>query len=242
MVTWPAAAPDGVHPIEAESYRILRSRIDLSRLPKFSRDVTERIIHASADFDYATDLVCDEEALTAAVEALAGGAAVVADVAMVAAGITGCPVVCKIREPLTQRLARTANITRSAAAVRLAFGQVGPGAVWVVGCAPTALYEILARDVEPAFVIGLPVGFVGAAEAKDALRASGLRALTNVSEKGGSAVAAAALNALLRAAGQLAADLAGSEGEAGPADRTGPVPAKSVPATSGPANDDEVMP
>ena len=241
MVTWPAAAPDGVHPIEAESYRILRSRIDLSRLPKFSRDVTERIIHASADFDYATDLVCDEEALTAAVEALAGGAAVVADVAMVAAGITGCPVVCKIREPLTQRLARTANITRSAAAVRLAFGQVGPGAVWVVGCAPTALYEILARDVEPAFVIGLPVGFVGAAEAKDALRASGLRALTNVSEKGGSAVAAAALNALLRAAtGQLAANLAGSEGESGPADRTGPVPAKSVRRS--PANDDEVMP
>jgi precorrin isomerase len=114
VVTWPAATPDGVHPIEAESYRILRSRIDLSRLPRFSRDVTERVIHASADFDYATDLVCDEEALAAAVDALAGGAAVVADVVMVAAGITGCPVVCKIREPLTQRLARTANITRSA--------------------------------------------------------------------------------------------------------------------------------
>jgi precorrin-8X/cobalt-precorrin-8 methylmutase len=87
-------------------------------------------------------------------------------------------------------------------------------------------------------VIGMPVGFVGAAEAKDALRASGLRALTNVSEKGGSAVAAAALNALLRAAtGQLAADPAGPAGEAGPADRAGPVPARS-----GPANDDEVMP
>jgi precorrin-8X/cobalt-precorrin-8 methylmutase len=178
--------------------------------------VTERIIHASADFDYATDLVCDEEALAAAVDALAGGAPVVADVEMVAAGITGCPVVCKIRESLTQRLARTANITRSAAAVRLAFGEVGAGAVWVVGCAPTALQEILARGVEPAFVIGLPVGFVGAAEAKDALRASGLRALTNVSEKGGSAVAAAALNALLRAATD-----------------------RGVPA---PANDDEVMP
>ncbi len=227
MVTWPPATPGGVHPIEAESYRILRSRIDLSRLPRFSRDVTERIIHASADFDYATDLVCDEEALTAAVDALAGGAAVVADVAMVAAGITSCPVVCKIREPLTQRLARTANITRSAAAVRLAFGEVGPGAVWVVGCAPTALLEILARDVEPAFVIGLPVGFVGAAESKDALRASGLRSLTNISEKGGSAVAAAALNALLMAAtGEPAAD------PAAPQDRAGPAP----------ASDDEVMP
>jgi precorrin-8X/cobalt-precorrin-8 methylmutase len=228
-----------VHPIEAESYRILRSRIDLSRLPRLSRDVTERIIHASADFDYATDLVCDEEALTAAADALAGGAAVVADVAMVAAGITGCPVVCKISEPLTQRLARTANITRSAAAVRLAFGEVGPGAVWVVGCAPTALHEILARDVEPAFVIGLPVGFVGAAESKDALRASGLRALTNVSEKGGSAVAAAALNALLRAAtGGPAADQAVPPDRAMPPDRAVP-PDRAGPAA---ASDDEVMP
>ena len=239
MVTWPATTPGGVHPIEAESYRILRSRIDLSRLPRLSRDVTERIIHASADFDYATDLVCDEEALTAAADALAGGAAVVADVAMVAAGITGCPVVCKISEPLTQRLARTANITRSAAAVRLAFGEVGPGAVWVVGCAPTALHEILARDVEPAFVIGLPVGFVGAAESKDALRASGLRALTNVSEKGGSAVAAAALNALLRAAtGGPAADQAVPPDRAMPPDRAVP-PDRAGPAA---ASDDEVMP
>ena len=230
MVTWPPAAPDGVHPIEAESYRILRSRIDLSRLPRFSRDVTERIIHARADFDYATDLVCDEEALAAAVDALAGGAVVVADVEMVAAGITSCPVVCKIREPLTQRLARTANITRAAAAVRLAFGAVGPGAVWVVGCAPTALREILSRDVEPAFVVGLPVGFVGAAEAKDALRASGLRALTNVSEKGGSAVAAAALNALLRAAtGQPPVGQAVADDLVPPADRAVPPADHAVP-------------
>jgi precorrin-8X/cobalt-precorrin-8 methylmutase len=188
---------------EAESYRILRSRIDLARLPRFSRDVTERVIYASADFDYATDLVCDEEALESAVDALAAGAPVIADAAMVAVGITGCPVVCKIDEPLTQRLSRTANIARAAAAVRLAFGQVGPGAIWVVGCAPSALREIITRDVEPGFVIGMPVGFAGAAEAKDALRASGLPALSNVSEKGGAAVAAAALEALLRSAMQV---------------------------------------
>lgn len=72
--------------------------------------------------------------------------------------------------------------------------------MWVVGCAPAALTEILTRGVEPAFVIGLPVGFVGAAEAKDALRATGIRSLSNVSEKGGAAVAAAALEALLRSA------------------------------------------
>jgi len=95
-------------------------------------------------------------------------------------------------------LSRAAGITRAAAAVRLAFGEAGPGGIWVVGCAPTALDEIISRDVEPALVIGLPVGFVGAAASKDALRASGLPALSNVSEKGGSAVAAAAFNALLR--------------------------------------------
>ncbi len=205
-----------VHPIEAESYRILRSRIDLSRLPPLSRAVTERVIHASADFDYATDLVCDEAALAAGLAALAAGAPVVADVAMVAAAITGHPVICKIGDSLTTRLARTVGLTRAAAGVRLAFSDAGPGAVWVVGCAPTAVAEILRRDVQPALVIGLPVGFVGAAEAKDALRASGLPALTNKSEKGGSAVAAAALNALVRAIGTGTTPAAGASGEADP--------------------------
>ena len=190
----------GPHPIEAESYRILRSRIDLSHLPPLTRAVTERVIHASADFDYATDIVADEAALAAGVAAIRRGAPVVTDVAMVASGITSYPVICKVGEGLAARLARTVGITVSAAAARLAFGEAGPGAVWVVGCAPTALEEILQRDVTPSLIIGMPVGFVGAAAAKEALRASGLPALSNKSEKGGSAVAAAAFNALLRIA------------------------------------------
>jgi precorrin-8X/cobalt-precorrin-8 methylmutase len=189
-----------IHPIEAESYRILRSRLDLSRLPPLTRAVTERVIHATADFDYATDLVCNESALEAGVRALAKGAPVVADVAMVASGITKYSVICKVRDSLAVRLSRTTGITLSAAGVRLGFGEAGAGAVWLVGCAPTALMEVISRDVQPALVIGVPVGFVGAAEAKDALRASGLPSLSNVSEKGGSAVAVAAFNALLRAA------------------------------------------
>lgn len=209
MVTWASGARPGMHPLEEESYRVLRSRIDLSRLPKFSRDVTERVIHASADFDYATDLVCDEESLESAVTALAEGAPVIADIAMVAAGITGCPVICKIGEPLTQRLSRTASISRAAAAMRLAYGEAGPGAVWVIGGAPMALQEILSRGVEAAFVIGMPAGFVGAVEAKDSLRASGMRSLSNVSEKGGSVVAAAAFNALLRSALLIESSVAG---------------------------------
>ena len=199
-MTWGERAPAVMNPVTEGSLRILRSRIDLSRLAKFSRDVTERVILASADFDYFTDLVCDEDSLAEAVAALAAGAPVVADSAMVTAGITGSPVLCKVGEPLTHRLSRTASISMAAAAVRLAFGDTGPGAVWVVGSSPDALAEILSRGVEPAFVVGLPVGFAGAAEAKDALRASGIRSVSNVSEKGGPGVAVAAFNALLASA------------------------------------------
>ena len=189
-----------VDPVEAESYRILRARLDLSALPPLSRAVTERVIYATADFDYVTDLVCDEAALTSGLAALRRGAPAVADAVTVAAGITGYPVICKEDDSLAARLARTANITVSAAAVRLAFSAAGPGGVWLVGCASAALTEIMAREVEPALVIGVPVGFVGTAEAKDALRRSGLPALSNVSEKGGPAVAVAAFEALLRMA------------------------------------------
>jgi precorrin-8X/cobalt-precorrin-8 methylmutase len=196
-VTSADRAPD---PALAESYRILRSRLDLSGWPPLSRAVTEHVIHATADFDYVTDLVCDESALAAGAGALRRAAAVVADAPVVAAGLTGYPVICKAADSLAARLARTANLTASAAAVRLAFSAAGPGAVWLVGSAPAALFEIMAREVQPALVIGVPAGFVGAAEAKDALRRSGLPSLSNVSEKGGPVVAAAAFDALLRIA------------------------------------------
>jgi precorrin-8X/cobalt-precorrin-8 methylmutase len=187
-------------PVEAESYRILRSRFDLTGLPPLSRAVIERVVHVTADFDYVTDLVCYEPALVAGLGALRRGAAVVADEPMVAAGIARYPVVCKAGDSLATRLARTANITVSAAAVRLAFSAAGPGAIWLVGGAPTTLQEIMAREVEPALVIGVPVGLVSAAEAKGALRRSGLPSLSNVSEKGGPAVAVAVFEALLRMA------------------------------------------
>lgn len=190
-----------VHAIEEESYRILRGRVDTSGLPPLTRAVVERVVHASADVGYADDLVCDEASLRAGLDALAAGAAIVADVAMVAAGITRRRSLSLVADPRAAELAGAAGITRSAAAVRLALDEVGPGAVWVVGCAPTALVELLALAdrARPALVVGLPVGFVGAAESKAALRGSGLPAVSNVSEKGGSAVAAAAVNALLYA-------------------------------------------
>ena len=192
MVRLSAITSRTVHAIEQESFAVLRSRLDTTHLPPLSRAVLERVVHASADLGYADELVTDEAALAAGHAALAAGCPVVADVQMVAAGITARAVVCRVREARA-----TDGRTRSAAAVRLAYAEVGPGAVWVVGCAPTALFELLALDVQPALVVGLPVGFVGAVESKAALRSSGLPQVSNTSEKGGSAVAAAALNALL---------------------------------------------
>lgn len=193
------AVTRAVHPIEARSYRILRSRARTDHLPYWSRAVAERVVHASADLGYLDDLALDEPVLAAAADALAAGAPVVADAAMVAAGITTREALVLVADQRTRELAGCTGLTRSAAAMHLAADEVGPGAIWVVGNAPTALEALidLARRVRPTLVVGLPVGFVGAAESKARLRVSGLPAVSNRSEKGGSAVASAAVNALL---------------------------------------------
>ena len=186
-----------VHPIEAESYRILRERVDLSHLGPLSRAVVERVIHASADLDYAESLVLDETALERGLEALRDGAPTVTDVGMVAAGITARETSCFVSDPRARELSGRLGITRSAAGFRVAAEEAGSGAVWVVGNAPTALFELLELETEPVLVVGLPVGFVGAAESKEKLVESGLPAISNRGPKGGSAVAAAALNTLI---------------------------------------------
>lgn len=202
-----------IHPIEQESFSILRAELAerhpaADALPPLARAVLERVVHASADLDYAADLVFPAESvLEDTVAALHADAPVVVDVAMVAAGITRRRTLCRIGDARAAELAAEAGITRSAAALRLAAEQAGPGAVYVIGCAPTALFELIggAATYRPRLVFGLPVGFVGAAESKAALRESGLPAVSNVSGKGGSAVAAAALNALLYWEGGVAA-------------------------------------
>jgi precorrin isomerase len=186
-----------IHPIEAESYRILAERVDLSAFGPVAAAVVARVIHASADLEYATTMVVDEAAVEAGVAALAGGAPVLVDVEMVRHGITGVDAHCFLPD-------RATGMTRSAAGIAAAAAAHPAGAVVVVGCAPTALEEVVnlydAGTFRPALVIGMPVGFVGAAESKERLRASGLPAVSNIGEKGGSAVAAAALNALVRLA------------------------------------------
>jgi precorrin-8X/cobalt-precorrin-8 methylmutase len=192
-----------IHPIELESYRILRSTVDTRGLPPRTRTVAERIVHTTADPAWLADLKADEAALEAGATSLAQGAPLVVDAAMVGAGITRYPSMCLVGSAEAAELARATGLTRSAAAIRLAAGQVGPGAVWAFGNAPTALAELLrltelpSLDVRPALVVGFPVGYVGAVEAKAGLRASGLPQVSNVSARGGSPVAAAAVNALL---------------------------------------------
>ena len=186
-----------VHPIEQESYRRMRSLVDLSHLPPLSRAVAERVIHASADLEYAETLVLDEAALEQGRRVLLDGAPVVCDVGMVAAGITAHLAASYVADERAIQLADERGITRSAAGFRVGAEEVGEGAVWAVGNAPTALYELLEIEVRPALVAGLPVGFVGAAESKEALLESGIPAVANHGVKGGSAVAAAAVNALI---------------------------------------------
>jgi precorrin-8X/cobalt-precorrin-8 methylmutase len=187
-----------VHPIEAESFRILRARLDLSHLSPGTRAVVERVIHATADLEYAATMVASEAAVDRAVTALAAGAAVVTDVEMTRVGI-GPAACCHLNEVVA-----TGGRTRSAAGIAAAAEAHPDGAVVVIGCAPTALDEALALAAagrwRPAVLIALPVGFVGAAAAKDAARASGLPVITNTGDKGGSAAAAAACNALVRMA------------------------------------------
>ena len=199
-----------VHPIEAESYRILAERIDLSRLPTGPRAVIERVLHASADLEYARTMVVSEQAVSAGVRALQAGAPVITDGEMTRAGIRGVAAVCCLNDVLNEVLnevldgaAPAEATTRSALGIRLAADRHPQGALVVIGSAPTALAEVVAlaqspdRPFAPALVIGLPVGFVGAAEAKAAARATGLRVITNTGEKGGAAVAAAACNAII---------------------------------------------
>ena len=191
-----------VHPIEVESYRLLAARVDLTRFEPGAAAVVARMIHASADVEYATTTVVGTDAVATGVDAVRHGAPVITDVEMTRAGLTGVDARCFL-DRVTDSPPGT---TRAAAAIGLAAAEHPNGAVFVIGCAPTALVELVdlteAGDVRPALVIGLPVGFVGAADAKQRLRDSALApiAITNVGEKGGSAVAAAALNAMARRA------------------------------------------
>jgi precorrin-8X/cobalt-precorrin-8 methylmutase len=191
--------------IYRQSFAIIRAEADLSGVPADLEHVAVRMIHACGMTDLPADLAWSDGVGSAARDALARGATVLCDTSMVVAGVTrsrlpsGNPVVCTLADPRVAQLASGLGTTRSAAAVQLWPEHLG-GAVVAVGNAPTALYALLeliaAGAPRPAAVLGVPVGFVGAAESKAALAASGLPHLVVRGRRGGSAMASAAVNAL----------------------------------------------
>jgi precorrin-8X/cobalt-precorrin-8 methylmutase len=194
--------------IYRRSFATIRAEADLAGLDPVLERVAVRMIHACGMVDLVDALAASPGFGKAAQDALRGGAPVLCDTAMVAAGVTRArlpasnDVVCTLGEPGVVELARSLRTTRSAAALELWRERLG-GAVVVVGNAPTALFRLLELVEEqgvarPAAVVGVPVGFVGAAESKVALaeNAAGLEYLVVHGRRGGSAIAAAAVNAL----------------------------------------------
>ena len=191
--------------IYRRSFATIREETDLSGLPEDVARVAVRMIHACGMVDLAADIGFSAGAVTAARKALLDGAPILCDAEMVAAGVTrrrlpaGNEVVCTLRDPAVPALASALGTTRSAAALDL-WGDRLAGAVVAIGNAPTALFRLLemveAGAPRPAAVLGIPVGFIGAAESKEALAASGLEHVIVRGRRGGSAITAAAVNAL----------------------------------------------
>ena len=193
--------PDTIY---AESFAIIRAEADLAHLPPALHPVAIRMIHACGMVDLAGDIIGDPRLVEVVERSLGGGGVVLCDSEMVAAGIHSRVIanrVVTINDPAVPDLAKRLGTTRSAAAVELWRDHLA-GAVVVIGNAPTALFHLLemidAGAPKPAAIIATPVGFVGAAESKAELVADprGIPFITVRGRRGGSAIAAAALNAI----------------------------------------------
>ncbi|WUJ71584.1 precorrin-8X methylmutase [Kribbella soli] len=193
--------------IYRRSFATIRGEAELDGLPADVAQVAVRMIHACGMTDLVADLAWSPNVVKSARAALQGGAPILCDAQMVAAGITrrrlpaDNEVICTLQDPRTVGLAQDLGTTRSAAAVEL-WGDHLHGAVVAIGNAPTTLFHLLNRLAEgaprPAAILGIPVGFIGAAESKDALAANelGLEYLVVRGRRGGSAITAAAANAI----------------------------------------------
>lgn len=201
--------------IYLDSFATIRREADLAHLPRDAEKVAVRMVHGSGQTDLAADLEIHPGLVGAARAALEAGAPILTDAHMVASGVTRArlprenEVLCTLRDPAVPDLARTFATTRSAAALAL-WGERLDGAVVAIGNAPTALFHLLEMLLDgaprPAAIIGVPVGFIGAAESKVALAAFAaehgidIPFLTVHGRRGGSAIAASALNALAQEA------------------------------------------
>jgi precorrin-8X/cobalt-precorrin-8 methylmutase len=196
--------------IYEKSFAIIRAEADLSGFSAAEAEVAVRMIHACGQVEAARTIAFGDGVVAAARAALTAGAPILCDAAMVAQGITRArlpadnAVICTLRDARVPALAEERGTTRSAAALAL-WGDKLAGSVVAIGNAPTALFHLLemldAGAPKPAAILGIPVGFVGAAESKDALAANrhGVPWLIVRGRMGGSAMTAAAVNALARA-------------------------------------------
>jgi len=197
-------APDAIY---AESFAIIRREASLGGFAPEDQDLVIRLIHACGMVDIADDLVISPGAVAAGKAALAKGAPIICDVRMVAEGIirrklaADNEVLCGLGDASVPDLVEKLQTTRSAAGIE-ALAPLMAGSIVAIGNAPTALFHLLERMDEgfpkPALIVGFPVGFVGAAESKDALiaNARGVPFVALKGRRGGSALAAAAVNAL----------------------------------------------
>ncbi|TQN44018.1 precorrin-8X methylmutase [Blastococcus colisei] len=191
--------------IYRQSFATIRAEADLAGLPDDVTRVAVRMIHACGQVDLVRDLAFSPDVVHRGRQALDAGAPVLCDAEMVASGVTrrrlprDNDVVCTLNDPRTPGLAAELGTTRTAAALELWRDRLD-GAVVAIGNAPTALFHLLemvaAGAPRPAAVLGIPVGFIGAAESKDALAASDLEFLVVRGRRGGSAITAAAVNAI----------------------------------------------
>jgi precorrin-8X/cobalt-precorrin-8 methylmutase len=191
--------------IYRQSFATIRAETDLARFPGGLDRVVVRMVHACGMVDLVQDIAFSPGVYDAAFAALQAGRPILCDAHMVASGVTRArlpkdnDVLCTLRDPRVPDLATFLGTTRSAAAVELWRDHLD-GAVVAIGNAPTALFHLLelvaAGGPRPAAVLGIPVGFIGAAESKQALADSDLEHLVVHGRRGGSAIAAAAVNAL----------------------------------------------
>lgn len=200
--------------IEEKSFQIIQEIIDDIRPDYlFTGDIQEKIIkraiHTTADFDYLDILKISEDAIEVFTTALKQGVTLYTDTKMALSGINqtklealGCTIKCYISDPRTVSLAKEKEMTRSMAAVEIAAQEEGEK-IFVIGNAPTALYQIIELTqkgvLAPKAVVGVPVGFVGAAESKEALAQTNIPFILSEGRKGGSNLAAAIINAILYA-------------------------------------------
>ena len=196
--------------IEKESFRLILADMGAHSFSPEELAIVVRVIHATADFDFRETIRFHPQAVRAGVTALRRGCTIIADVRMVEVGISveilsrlGGRTICDVRHPQVCEEARALGLTRSAVAIRRNARHI-QGSIVAVGNAPTALLEVirLVREegIHPALIIGVPVGFVNAAESKEELLTLDVPYITTLGRKGGSPVAVAIVNALLRLA------------------------------------------